>query len=114
VIRVACDGVAYHRGALVVQAAQCLHIHLEPLPGSSPDFIPVEALWCWQREDVTDNYCHQSADELRSRVREVEQCINEDPIALANRLWVKDELDYGQRRATDVRDVVGELRRRRS
>jgi hypothetical protein len=73
VIRVVCDGAAYHCGALVA--------------------IPVEALWRWQREDVTDNYCHHNAVELRGRVREIEQRINEDPIALADRLWVKDELD---------------------
>jgi hypothetical protein len=73
VIRVVWDGAAYHRSALVA--------------------IPVEALWRWLREDVTDNYCHQSADELRGRVRELEQRINDDPIALVERRWVKDELD---------------------
>jgi transposase len=93
VIRVVWDAAAYHSRALVVQAAQRLNIQLEPLPGYSPDFMPVEALWRWLREDVTDNHCHHSADELRGRVREFEQRINDDPIALADRLWVKDELD---------------------
>jgi hypothetical protein len=73
VIRVVWDGAAYHCGAHVV--------------------IPVEALWRWLREDVTDNHFGHSADELRGRGREIEQRINDDPIALADRLWVKDELD---------------------
>jgi hypothetical protein len=55
--------------------------------------IPVEALWRWLREDVTDNRFGHNAVELRGRVREFEQRINKDPIALADRLWVKDELD---------------------
>ena len=29
------------------------NIDLVPLPGYSPDFMPVEALWRWLREDVT-------------------------------------------------------------
>jgi hypothetical protein len=66
------DGAAYHRSALVA--------------------IPVEALWRWLREDVTFNHFGHNADELRGRVRELEPCINDDPIALADRLWVKDEL----------------------
>jgi hypothetical protein len=67
------DGAAYHRSALVV--------------------VQVEALWRWLREDVTFNHFHHSAVELRGRGRGLKQRINEDPIALANRLWVKDELD---------------------
>jgi hypothetical protein len=33
-----------------------LQIELVPLPGYSPDFMPVEALWRWLREDVTYLY----------------------------------------------------------
>jgi hypothetical protein len=29
-----------------------------PLPGDSPDLMPVEALWRWLREDVTYHHCH--------------------------------------------------------
>ena len=54
--------------------------------------MPVEALWRWLREDVTYNRCHTTRDELISNVRCFEATINRDPIALADRLWVKDAL----------------------
>lgn len=92
-IRVVWDGAGYHRGAAVRDAAARLGITLEPLPGYSPDFMPVEALWRWLREDVTYNYCHQTRDELLARVRAFGLRINEDAIALADRLWVKDHLN---------------------
>ena len=50
------DGAPYHRAKLVKCAASCLDINLEPLPGYSPDFMPVEHLWQWLREDLT--YSH--------------------------------------------------------
>ena len=37
-----------------------LNIELVPLPGYSPDLMPVEALWRWLREDVTYHHCHRS------------------------------------------------------
>src|SRR4051794_36185794 len=39
-----------------------------PLPGYSPDLMPVEALWHWLREDVTYHHCHASAEDLTRRV----------------------------------------------
>jgi transposase len=39
------DGASYHRAGAVREAATALHIDLVPLPGYSPDFMPVEALW---------------------------------------------------------------------
>ena len=47
------DGASYHRACVVREAAEALKIDLVPLPGYSPDFMPVEALWRWLREDVT-------------------------------------------------------------
>ena len=44
-------------------------IALEPLPGYSPDFMPVEALWRWLFEDVTDTPCHTTRAEPFSRAR---------------------------------------------
>jgi transposase len=35
-----------------------------PLPGYSPDPMPVEALWRWLREDVTYHHCQASRDDL--------------------------------------------------
>ena len=92
-IRVIWDGASYHRSGLVKAAAARFAIQLEPLPGYSPDFMPVEALWRWLREDVTHNRCYTTRDELLVNVRRFEATINADPIALADRLWVKDTLD---------------------
>ena len=38
------DGASYHRACVVHEAAEALNIDLVPLPGYSPDFMPVEAL----------------------------------------------------------------------
>ena len=87
------DGAPYHRAAGVRDAAAALGIEIVPLPGYSPDFMPVEALWRWLREDVTYHYCHPTADDLRRRVSEFQATINQDPYAVADRLVVKDHLD---------------------
>ena len=91
-MRVIWDGASYHRSGIVKEAAARFGITLQPLPGYSPDFMPVEALWRWLREDVTYNRCHTTRDELISNVRCFEATINRDPIALADRFWVKDAL----------------------
>jgi hypothetical protein len=36
-----------------VDLAEELAITLLPLPSDSPDFMPVEVLWRWLREDAT-------------------------------------------------------------
>lgn len=51
------DGAPYHRAQLVKDAADALAITLVPLPSYRPDFIPVEHLWQWLREGVTDHAC---------------------------------------------------------
>jgi transposase len=87
------DGAPYHRAAVVREAASILDIELMPLPGYSPDLMPVEALWRWLREDVTDHHCHASADDLTRRVTDFEARLNRDPFVIADRLWVKDRLE---------------------
>ena len=62
------DGAPDHRAQAVREAARALNITLIPLPGYSPELMPVEALWRWQREDVTYHHCHASADDLIRRV----------------------------------------------
>jgi transposase len=52
------DGAPYHRAQIVRAAARTLDIELMPLPGYSPDLMPVEELWHWLREDVTYHHCH--------------------------------------------------------
>src|SRR5215211_4974248 len=87
------DGAPYHRAQAVREAVTTLGITLMPLPGDSPDLMPVEALWHWLREDVTDHHCHASAEDLTRRVADFAAHLNRDPLAIADRLWVKDTLD---------------------
>jgi transposase len=87
------DGAPYHRAKAVREAAAALRIELLPLPGYSPDLMPVEALRRWLREDVTYHHRHPSAEDLRRRVAAFEARLNQDPCTLADRLWVKDRLD---------------------
>ncbi len=87
------DGASYHRAGAVREAAAALGIKLMPLPGYSPDLMPVEALWRWLREDVTYHHCHASRDDLVRRVAAFQARINQEPCLLADRLWVKDRLD---------------------
>jgi transposase len=87
------DGAPYHRAQAVREVATTLDIELMPLPGYSPDLMPVEALWRWRREDVTSHHCHASADDLTRRAADFEARLNRDPFVIADRLWVKDQLD---------------------
>ena len=87
------DGAPYHRAKTVWAEAARLGITLAPLPGYSPDLMPVEALWRWLREDVTYHHCHATADDLTRRVAAFEAQVNQDPCAVADRLWVKDRLN---------------------
>jgi len=87
------DGAPYHRATAVRAAAAELGIELAPLPGYSPDLMPVEALWRWLREDVTYHHCHPTAEDLIRRVKAFEARINHDPCIIADRLWVKHHLD---------------------
>jgi transposase len=87
------DGAPYHRAQAVREVATTLDIELMPLPGYSPDLMPVEALWRWLREDVTYHHCHASADDLTRRVADFEARLNREPFVIADRLWVKDTLD---------------------
>ena len=87
------DGAPYHRAKAVWTAAASPGIELVPLPGYSPDLMPVEPLWHWLREDVTYHHCHATAEDLTRRVAAFEMQVNQDPYAVADRLWVKDHLD---------------------
>jgi transposase len=87
------DGAPYHRAKIVREAATALDITLMPLPGYSPDLMPVEELWRWLREDVTYHHCHASVDDLTRRAGDFEARLNQDPFVIADRLWVKDRLD---------------------
>ena len=87
------DGAPYHCAQAVRAQASDLNITLVLLPGYSPDLMLVEALWRWLREDVTYHYCHSSPEDPTRRLAAFETRINKDPCALADRFWVKDQLD---------------------
>ena len=87
------DGLPYHRSRLVLNAAMELQIELVRLPSYSPDFMPVGHLWQWLREDVTYHTCHRTRTEWIERVGDFARRINDDPIAIADRLWVTTHLE---------------------
>src|SRR4051794_7951455 len=87
------DGAPYHRAKAVREAATALNITLMPLPGHSPDLMPVEAPWRWLREEVTYHRGHAGGDDLAGRVADFEVRLNRDPWVIPDRLWVKDRLD---------------------
>ncbi|USE35538.1 hypothetical protein [Endozoicomonas sp. SCSIO W0465] len=69
-----------------------LNINIIQMPSYSPDFMPVEALWRWLREDVTYHHCYATAEELLQAVNEFTARINRNPTIIADRLWVKNSL----------------------
>ena len=87
------DGAPYHKSDLVKEKAKELGIELQLLPAYSPDFMPVEHLWHWLREDVTYHACHKDECELIQQVRIFENNINSTPLAVADRLWTKTSID---------------------
>ena len=87
------DGASYHRAQAVIQRAEKLRINVLPLSAYSPDFMPVEHLWQWVREDVTYHACYDSREELMAQLEQFQQEINATPYAVADRLWVKTHLD---------------------
>jgi len=87
------DGAPCYRAKTVWAKAASLGITLAPLPGYSPDLLPVEALWRWLHEGATYHHCHATADDLTRRVAAFEARVNQDPCASTDRLWVKDHLN---------------------
>ena len=86
------DGASWHTAKLVQEAGKRLNINIIQMPPYSPDFMPVEALWRWLREDVTYHHCYATAEHLLQAVNEFTARINQCPITIADRLWVKDTL----------------------
>ena len=76
-----------------MSAAKTLEIGLQRLPAYSPDFMPVEHLWQWLREDVTYHTCYQSKEDLIAAVALFQERINVEPNTIADRLWVKSQLE---------------------
>jgi transposase len=87
------DGASYHRSGAVLAEAARLNIKILRLPAYSPDFMPVESLWRWLRQEVTYHRCHHTPEELITRVDAFVHKANQDPDAVACRLHVASHLD---------------------
>jgi len=87
------DNAPCHVARVVTAEAARLGIEVVRLPGYSPDLNPIERLWDWMREEVTRGFCHGSVAELIARCQAFIARINNDPLALIDRLWPKFELD---------------------
>ena len=87
------DGAPWHRSQTVRTQAQQLGIELIQLPAYSPDLNPIEGLWKWMREEVTQHFCHVSLNDLFLDCKAFIDAINLDPIAMISRLWPKFDLD---------------------
>ena len=88
------DNASYHRAKSVRARIEELGWQLEFLPGYSPDFMPVEELWRWLRSEVTAQRVHHTREELIEHVAELTSTINSLPYAVADRLVVRDHVDY--------------------
>ena len=87
------DGASYHRSQKVRMEAEALGFQLLPLPGYSPDLNPIEGLWKWLREAVTQHDCHPMLDELRQDCLAFINDINLAPLQIISRLWPRFDLD---------------------
>jgi transposase len=86
------DGAPWHRAQSVQQAAQELNIELMALPGYSPDLNPIEGLWKWMREEVTQLCCYPNLKALFDACKDFIENINKNALHLINRLWPRFEL----------------------
>lgn len=87
------DGAPCHRAKIVQAAALKLGFSLVPLPAYSPDLNPIEGLWKWMREDVTQHHCYPTMRELFEACKAFIDRINLDPEQVITRLWPKFDLD---------------------
>jgi transposase len=86
------DGATCHRAKIVQSAVADLGVTLLPLPGYSPDLNPIEGLWKWMRQEVTQNHCYATLRDLFDACKAFLGRINLDPIQIISRLWPKFDL----------------------
>ena len=86
------DGAPWHTANVVKEAGKRLGLNIIQMPAYSPDFMPVEALWRWLREDVTYHHCYKTPEGLLEAVNNFVGRINKQPIVVADRLWAKESL----------------------
>ena len=87
------DGAPWHRAKMVSEAAAVAGIEIVPLPAYSPDLNPIEGLWKWMREEVTQLCCYDSVKSLFDACKKFVDTINQDPLGIVSRLWPRFELD---------------------
>lgn len=87
------DGAPWHIANIVKEKAAALGIELVRLPGYSPDLNPIERLWSWMRQEVTQHLCHPTLQALFDDCKAFVDRINQDAVAVIDRLWPKTELD---------------------
>lgn len=87
------DGAPCHRATTAQRTVAELGIELVALPGYSPDLNPIEGLWKWMREDVTQHHAYPTLRALFDACLAFIERINRDPEALISRLWPKFDLD---------------------
>lgn len=88
------DNAPWHSPAAIVrQEAERLGFKLVCLPSYSPDLNPIEGLWKWMREELTQHHCYKYLYQLERACLEFIDRINLDPEAIISRLWPRFELD---------------------
>jgi transposase len=87
------DGAPWHRAIRIRDRAEALGLQLMALPGYSPDLNPIEGLWKWMREEVTQHHSYKTMRDLFNACKNFIDRINGDPDALVKRLWPKLDLD---------------------
>lgn len=86
------DGASVHRAKIARAEATRLGLEVVFLPGYSPDLNPIEGLWKWLRESVTQGFCHPTLRSLFDSTLAFITTINRDPEAMISRLWPKFDL----------------------
>lgn len=92
-ITVVWDGAPYHRTKEVLAYAAKLGMEVVPLPGYSPDLMPVEELWNWFRQEVTRNRVFATREDLIQAAYDFEDRVNALPYLVADRLVVIEDLN---------------------
>lgn len=87
------DGAPWHRAVRLKEVAARRGLELMQLPGYSPDLNPIEGLWKWMREEVTQHVCYATLVELFEACKAFVEALNRDPLAIITRLWPRFELD---------------------
>lgn len=87
------DNAPWHKATIAQHKAEALGFALIALPGYSPDLNPIEGLWKWLREDVTQHHCYKTMSDLFLACKAFIERINLQPDAIIRRLWPKFDLD---------------------